>query len=80
MQNEPSPGQAVKQRSPIPNTMFAAYTNGAAGYFPLPEDYPRGGYEVSESYLFYRLPAPIAPEGAGLVEETALRLLSEVAS
>jgi len=72
-------GLAVKRCSPIPNTMFAAYSNGLAGYFPLPEDYPRGGYEVDESYLFYRLPAPVAPEGAGLVEEAAIRLLHEVA-
>jgi len=72
-------GLAVKRRSPLANTMFAAYANGLAGYFPLPEDYPRGGYEVDESYLFYRLPAPVAPEAAGLVEETAIRLLHEVA-
>jgi len=72
-------GLAVKRRSPLANTMFAAYANGLAGYFPLPEDYPRGGYEVDESYLFYRLRAPVAPEAAGLVEETAIRLLHEVA-
>lgn len=71
-------GLAVKRRSPMANVMFAAYTNGCVGYLPLPEDYARGGYEVEESYLFYRLPAPIAPQAAGLVEETALRLLSVV--
>ena len=71
-------GLAVKRRSPLANVMFAAYANGAIGYLPLPEDYPRGGYEVEESYLFYRLPGPIAPEAAGLVEETAVRLLNTV--
>lgn len=71
-------GLAVKRRSPTMNTMFAAYSNGLGGYFPLPEDYPRGGYEVDESYLFYRLPAPVAPEAAGLVEEAAIRLLRAV--
>jgi neutral ceramidase len=73
-------GLAVKRRSATPDTMFAAYTNGSVGYFPLPEDYPRGGYEVDESYLFYQLPAPVAPEAAGLIEEGAVRLLNEVAA
>jgi len=73
-------GMAVKRRSPIAHTMFAAYTNGSVGYFPLPEDYPRGGYEVSESYVGYRLPAPVAPEAAGLIEEAAVRLLDEVSA
>jgi hypothetical protein len=73
-------GMAVKRRSPIAHTMFAAYTNGSVGYFPLPEDYPRGGYEVSESYVGYRLPAPVAPEAAGLVEEAVVRLLDEVSA
>ncbi len=71
-------GLAVKGRSPLADTMFAAYTNGSVGYFPLPEDYARGGYEVNESYLFYQLPAPVAPEAAGLVEETAVSLLNRV--
>lgn len=69
-------GLAIKSRSPIPNTMFAGYTNGAVGYIPLPEDYRRGGYEVYESYLGYRLPAPVAPEASGLLEQSALELLN----
>lgn len=72
-------GLAVKQHSPLADTMFAAYANGAVGYFPLPEDYSRGGYEVDESYLFYRLPAPLAPEAADLLKETAVRLLNKIA-
>jgi hypothetical protein len=71
-------GLAVKRRSAIANTMFAAYANGLVGYFPLPEDYPRGGYEVDESYLFYRLPAPLAPAAAGMLEDTAVRLLNKI--
>ncbi len=69
-------GLAVKSRSPFKYTMFAGYTNGAVGYIPLPEDYPRGGYEVYESYLGYRLPAPVAPEASKLLEEHALKLLN----
>ena len=72
-------GLEVKQRSPFTNTAFAAYTNGALSYIPLPEDYPRGGYEVFEAYLGYGLPAPVAPQGANLIVENAIALLQEVA-
>ena len=71
-------GLAVKQRSPLNSTMFAGYSNGSVGYIPLPEDFPRGGYEVYEAYLGYRLPAPVAPEAAGLIEDHAVELLSRL--
>lgn len=71
-------GLEVKQRSPWANTLFAAYTNGCLSYIPLAEDYPRGGYEVYEAYLGYRLPAPVAPESANLVIENALEMLSSL--
>jgi neutral ceramidase len=73
-------GLGVKTRSPFANTMFAGYTNGSVGYIPLPEDFPRGGYEVQEAYLGYRLPAPVAPEAAGIVENEAVNLLLKVKS
>ena len=72
-------GLAVKHRSPWTNTLFAAYTNGCLSYIPLEEDYPRGGYEVNEAYLGYRLPAPVAPQGAALVEEAAQEMLDLLA-
>lgn len=71
-------GLAVKRRSPFRNTMFAGYTNGLVCYIPLPEDYPRGGYEVEEVYLACRLPSPPAPNAAELVEEEAIRLLNTI--
>ncbi len=71
-------GLEVKQRSPLANTLFAAYTNGCLSYIPLPEDYPRSGYEVHEAYLGYRLPAPVAPESAALVVEAALEMLASL--
>jgi hypothetical protein len=46
---------------------------------PLAEDYPRGGYEVYEAYLGYRLPAPLAPECANLVVDNALEMLAALA-
>jgi hypothetical protein len=69
-------GLQVKHRSPWANTIFAAYTNGCLGYIPLAEDYPRGGYEVQEAHLGYRLPAPVAPESAAMVVEAALEMLA----
>jgi len=69
-------GFAIKSLSPIKNTLVAAYSDGCVGYIPLPEDYPLGGYEVSEAFYGYGLPSPIAPEAAKLVEETALEILN----
>jgi hypothetical protein len=71
-------GLAIKRQSPFKQTLFAGYTNGKVGYIPLPEDYPRGGYEVNEAYLGARLPAPLAPQASALVEQTALELLEEI--
>jgi hypothetical protein len=71
-------GLAIKSQSPLKNTLVAAYSNGCVGYIPLPEDYPLGGYEVSEAFYGYGLPAPIAPEAAKLVEENALELLNSL--
>jgi len=71
-------GLNVKRRSPFPHTIFAGYTNGCVCYIPVPEDYPRGGYEVDEAYIGYRLPAPVSPKAAGLIEDTAIRLLSKL--
>jgi hypothetical protein len=71
-------GLAIKSRSPLKNTLVAAYSDGCVGYIPLPEDYPLGGYEVSEAFYGYGLPAPIAPEAAKLVEETAVEMLNSL--
>ncbi len=65
-------GLAVKEQSPFPQTWFGGYTGGWFGYVPMPDEYPRGGYEVNTS--------PYTPEAAAtLVAGTvaALRELSE---
>jgi hypothetical protein len=66
-------GMAVKARSPLASTCFVGYTNGSVGYVPVPSAYPEGGYEVTHA-------CQVAPEAAGLVEETALALLRKVAA
>ena len=66
-------GMEVKARSTAEqtklagHTMFAGYTNGSVGYLPTPDAYEKGGYEVDTSYIYYRLPAPLAPACAGMV-------------
>lgn len=69
-------GLAVKRRSALPHTLFAGYSNGCVGYLPVPSAYELGGYEVDSSYIFYHLPAPLAPSCAGLVEETAVEMIA----
>ena len=63
-------GLAVKARSPFRHTWFGGYTGGWLGYIPVPEEYPRGGYEVETS--------PFAPEAAGRVVEGTVAALQEL--
>jgi len=60
---------AIKARSPFPHTWFGGYTGGWSGYIPVPEEYPRGGYEVETS--------PFTPEAAGRVVEGVLAALGD---
>lgn len=69
-------GLQVKARSPAAVTMLAGYANGSIGYIPVPAAYPQGGYEVDESYIYYRLPGPLAPSAAGEVRDGALALIA----
>jgi neutral ceramidase len=68
-------GLTIKSCSPFAKTIVAAYSNGAVGYVPLSEDYPFGGYEVSEAFYGYGLPSPIAPEAEKLIEDKALEII-----
>ena len=61
-------GMEVKRRSPLPQTCFVGYTNGAIGYVPIPAAYAEGGYEVTHA-------CRVGPEAAGIITETSLRLL-----
>jgi hypothetical protein len=68
-------GLQVKARSSAALTLFGGYANGSVGYLPVPLAYNQGGYEVDTSYLYYRLPAPLAPACAELVIGGALALI-----
>jgi len=71
-------GSAIKTRSPMKNTLVGTYVNGSVGYIPMPEDYSLGGYEVSEAFYLYGLPAPFAPITAKLLEDTAIELITSM--
>ncbi len=60
---------AIKAKSPFPYTWFGGYTGGWAGYIPIAEEYPRGGYEVDTT--------PFAPEAAARVVDGTLAALRE---
>jgi hypothetical protein len=64
-------GMEVKRRSPLPKTCFVGYTNGTIGYVPIPPAYAEGGYEVTHA-------CRVGPASAGMITETALRLLEDV--
>jgi hypothetical protein len=68
-------GLEVKGRSPAALTFFAGYANGSVGYLPTPLAYDQGGYEVDSSYVYYGLPAALAPACAALAIGGALALV-----
>jgi hypothetical protein len=73
-------GLQVKARSSAALTLFAGYANGSVGYLPTPLAYDQGGYEVDSSYVYYRLPAPLAPASAALAIGGALALIDTLES
>ena len=72
-------GLRIKRRSPFPATMTLGYANGCVGYVPVAEAYPDGGYEVDRAHKGYGALAAVAPTAAGLIENTAIELLGELA-
>jgi len=69
-------GVALKERAPSACALVAGYANGSVGYLATPQAYREGGYEVASSYVYYRLPSPLAPRCAKLVISCALDLAS----
>ncbi len=61
---------AIKARSPFPYTWFGGYSGAWSGYLPIPEEYPRKGYEVDTT--------PFTPEAAGKVVEGTVVALKEL--
>jgi hypothetical protein len=68
-------GIDIREASPFPYTIIAAYSNGNLGYIPTREAYPQGGYEVNDAHRYYGYPECVAPEAGETCVETALELL-----
>jgi hypothetical protein len=75
-------GLAVRQRSPLAETIFLGYSNGCMGYLPPAECYPAEGWSAREVYKVpdmlcqsYMLPMHAAPEAAGQLVDACVRLL-----
>ena len=63
-------GKAIKASSPFPHTLVVTDGKGGAGYLPIKEAYPEGGYEVDSSRF--------GPEAAEKVVQESLRMLGEL--
>jgi len=79
-------GLAIKAKSPFKHTQVLGYTNGCVGYLPRAEDYPAGGWKVTERYavpdLFfqsYSLPVAFRPETEQQVVEQVSNLIQQLA-
>jgi neutral ceramidase len=71
-------GLALQEARPCLPTMVTGYTNGCVGYTPMPAAYPLGGYEVARSFVYPRLPVPLAPSCAGSIISAGTQLLAEL--
>ena len=56
-------GIGIREASPFATTFVIAHANGACGYIPLAECFPRGGYETLPTL------------GGGVREDSADRLI-----
>ena len=54
-------------------------TNASIGYLPPADELPRGGYEVDESFLLYRLPGPPPASAEADVIDAIRQLVDELA-
>jgi neutral ceramidase len=79
-------GLAIKAKSPFAHTQVLGYTNGCESYLPRAEDYPAGGWKVTERYavpdLFfqcYSLPVALRPETEQKMVERVSDLIQQLA-
>lgn len=63
-------GRQVKDRSPVPYTLFSGYSNVGWAYLPVAEAYLLGGYEIEIT--------PFAPQAAELAVDACLDIIQEL--
>jgi hypothetical protein len=71
-------GQAIKQGSPAPHTLFAGYSTGCVGYLPTAEAHAEGGYEVEEAPLAYRVSGTFDPGCAAVATERSIQMVASL--
>ena len=69
-------GQAIKDRSPAPYTLFAGYSNGCIGYLPTASAHEEGGYEVEQAPLAYRMSGTFDPGCAATVTARSIQMIA----
>jgi neutral ceramidase len=67
----------IAARSPFPQTLVAAYTNGNEGYIPTAAAYLEGGYEVETAIRFYGTTMP-QPQSEELILSAAAQALEQL--
>jgi hypothetical protein len=74
-------GLAVRAKSPLEHTLVFGFTNGSIAYLPRAEDYPEGGWKLTENYALpdrmpqaYSLPVALHPDS----EQIAVQHLSDM--
>jgi len=71
-------GLQIKAISPAVATLVAGWSNDNLGYFPTPEAFPIGGYEMDTASRYYGYPAPWAPEAGVAVTTRAIELVRQI--
>jgi len=78
-------GLAVKAKSPFEHTHFWGFSNGSFTYLPRAQDYPAGGWKVTERYAVpdrvpqaTSLPVAFRPETEQMVVDKVSTLIREL--
>jgi hypothetical protein len=79
-------GLAIRERSPYEHTLVFGYTNGSIAYLPRAEDYPEGGWKLTERYALpdrmpqaYSLPVALHPDSEQVAVKQLSRLIQTLA-
>ena len=69
-------GIALKDLCPAQIVTPHGYANGSVGYIPARLHYAQGGYEPDRSTVFYKLPAPFAPDIEDRILKATLKIIA----
>lgn len=58
--------------------LVLGYSDGCPGYFPAADEYPLGGYEVTDAHRYYGMPGPFTVGSLEHLVQVAVRLTKEL--